>query len=341
MRTVMNIREDTRMISTPNRRGNEKATDPESPITPAPQPVALRTAALALLTVALWGANPVAVSYSVDTLPPIAVATIRFALATVFMFFWCHFEGSDLRLRANQRLPVFLAALGLFLQIGIFNIGVELSNSSHASMMINTFVFWVVVIEHFITKGDRLTGRKLIGLLVACGGVLLLLMRTEDSAAPRTEALDTPTLIGDVLLLLSAFLLGIKIVYVKHALKVIEPGKLIFWHDALGVLMFCGYSFLLEEIDFSGLTRAAVLGLLYQGVFVGGLCFALQAVLLRHHSASQIAVFSFATPLFGVGLGVLMRGDHITPWLFVAAVCVAVGILLVNARPRDEPTDSG
>ena len=99
------------------------------------EPVSLRTASLALLTVALWGGNPVAVSFSVDTLPPVAVAGIRFAMATAFMLFWCRLEGAELRLRKGQRLPVSLAALGLFLQIATFNIAVQLSNSSHASMM--------------------------------------------------------------------------------------------------------------------------------------------------------------------------------------------------------------
>src|SRR5688500_15286190 len=98
------------------------------------KPVDLRTPALALLTIALWVSNPVAVSYSVDTLPPIAVAAIRFALATGFMFFWCHFEGCGLRLTRDQVLPVVLTGCGLFVQIATFNIGVTLSDSSHASM---------------------------------------------------------------------------------------------------------------------------------------------------------------------------------------------------------------
>jgi len=311
----------------------------ESPIARSVEPVSLRTASLALLTVALWGGNPVAVSYSIDTLPPIAVAGLRFALATAFMFVWCRIEGSRLRLEPRQTLPVSLAAVGLFLQIGTFNIGVELSNSSHASMMINTFVMWVVLIEHFITGGDRLNLRKVGGVLIAFAGVAALLLQEEDHAGDAATSLDAPTLIGDAILLLSAFILAVKIVYVKHTLKVVEPGKLIFWHDAIGVALFCAYSALFEEVRFSGLTTAATLGLLYQGIFVGGLCFALQAVLLRHHSASQIAVFSFATPLVGVGLGVLMRGDLLTAWLFVAAACVAAGIFLVNLRLSADAND--
>ncbi|MEX0818186.1 MAG: DMT family transporter, partial [Pirellulaceae bacterium] len=174
------------------------------------EPVSVKTASLALLTVALWGANPAAVSYSVDTLPPIAVAAVRFAMATAFMLFWCHLEGCGLRLRVGQRQPAIIAGLLLFLQIATFNIGVTMSNSSHSSMMINTFVFWVVVIEHFITRADRMTARKLIGLFVAFGGVLLLLLRTE---AASVTARDQPTLVGDAILLVSALVLAWKVVY--------------------------------------------------------------------------------------------------------------------------------
>ncbi len=294
------------------------------------EPVSLKTASLALLTVALWGANPAAVSFSVDTLPPIAVAALRFAMATVFMLFWCKVEGCGLRLRTGQSRPVLIAGFLLFLQIATFNVGVTMSNSSHSSMMINTFVFWVVVIEHFITRADRLTARKLLGLFVAFGGVLLLLLRTDTAASVASR--DQPTLVGDAILLCSACVLAWKVVYVRHALKFVEPGKLIFWHDLIGVVFFvlCSASF--EKLEFGGFTTPAVISLIYQGVLVAGFCFALQAVLLRHHSASQIAIFSFATPLFGVGTGILLRGDRMTPMLMVAAVCVAFGILLVNLK---------
>ena len=298
-------------------------------VLPAAQPIGLRSAALALLTALTWAGNPVAVSYSIDSLPPIAVAGVRFSLAAVFMLFWCRWEGSELRLGPGQRLPVVIAGVGLFLQIATFNVGVMLSNSSHASMMINTFVFWVIVIEHFVTKNDRLTLRKLSGLLLASVGILLILFAAEGPASPTGDA---PTLIGDFVLLVSALVLGMKVVYTKHALKRVEPGKLIFWHDVVGLVLFFAYSWLWEELTVSGFTLPAMLGLAYQGFLVAGLCFAIQALLLRRHSASQIAVFSFATPLFGVMLGVLLRGDSLSPWLFVASTLVAVGILLVNLR---------
>ena len=49
------------------------------------QPIGASSASLALLTSMLWGGTPVAIKYSQDVLPPLAVAAIHFALAALFM----------------------------------------------------------------------------------------------------------------------------------------------------------------------------------------------------------------------------------------------------------------
>lgn len=292
------------------------------------QPLTWRSIGLVLLTVALWGGNPVATRYSVDALPPITVSGLRFFLATLVMIAWCRIERVSFRLRLDQLLPVFIAGVLLYAQISLFTIGTLWTSTSHTSLFINTFVFWVVLLDHFLLKSERLTSRKFAGLLLAGAAVLLLLWHT--GRAPEKTQHDPATLAGDAVLLFSAFLLGVKFVYTKFALKVIGPTELIFWHDVVAVILFAVSGWMLEDISWGHVAWPAWLGLLYQGVLVGGVCFALQAHLLKHHSASRIAVFSFLTPLFGMILGWLLRGDHLSPWLLGAGAAVAAGIYLVN-----------
>ncbi len=311
----------------------------------AQRPLGPTAASLNLLTVALWGGTPVAISYSVDTLPPVAVAGLRFAMASVFMLFWCRISGAGFRLQPGQFGPSFVLGVLLFFQITTFTVGVALSNSSHGTVLINTFVFWVAGIEHFVTRTHRLNRSRTLGLLLAAGGALLILLVGPESPAefPLTDTPlaeqshaatghhDSPSLLGDMILLVSGLLLGIKIIYTKQAVKTVEPGKLIFWHDVIGLAFFATYSLAFETIHVDDFQRSAVLGLLYQGIVVAGFCFAMQAHLLKHHAASQLAVFSFLTPLFGVTVAVLFRGDALSPWLLVSGFCVAAGILIVNA----------
>lgn len=311
----------------------------ESPIhPPGRQPISPLAAALALLLAALWGGTPVAVKYSLDRLPEMAIAAVRFGMAAVFMLFWCRFEGSELRLRSGQHRPALVLGLMLFVQIGLFNAAIALSNASHGSLLINTFIFWVAGLEHFVTRTDRMNVRKTAGLLVAFSGVAIILITTSPAAGDPSGR--NASLAGDLLMVASAVILGAKIIYTKQAMRLVEPGKLVFWHDCIGVALFAAWSAAFERPDLRPFftsdlladrtTRDAMLGLLYQGLVVAGFCFATQALLLRRHSASQLSVFSFATPLFGVSYAVMLRGESLSAWLAVAGTAVAAGILLVN-----------
>ncbi len=282
---------------------------------------------LTILIMALWGGNAVAVSFSVDTLPPVAVAGIRFAMGTAFMVVYCRWEGTSLSATRRELYVAFIAGFLLFIQISSFNIGVVMTNSSHGAMLINTFVFWVAAIEHFFTRTDRLTARSIAGLVVSAIGVGFVMMPGDITAQ-----IPQSFLIGDVILLASAVLLAIRVVYVRHVVGNIAPSKLIFWHNIFGVVMFAAWSLLTESFENVSFTRAAILGLLYQGVVVAGFCFALHASLLRNHSASQISVFSFTAPVFGVIFSILLRNEPFTAYVVLGVICVAFGIWLVCFR---------
>jgi len=303
---------------------------------PPPKRLGAATALSALATSALWGGTPAAIHFTTDTLPPVMVAALRFALAALFMVFWCRLEGCGLAPIRRDWAPVMVCSLMLFFQIVSFNLGVAATSSSHGSLFINTFIFWVAPIEHFITRTLRLTGRQWLGMLLAgLAGLSVLLVDVPETgigAASRSLAAtrDAPTLQGDLLLVGSGLLLAIKILYTKHAVRTVAPGRLILWHDVVGTLLFLACSALFETTSSSAFTPPAVWGLLYQGLLVGGLCFAVQAAQLKRHSASQIAVFSASTPLFGMLAGWLFRGDALSVWLVAAGAGVAWGIWLVT-----------
>lgn len=301
---------------------------PAIPVCVQPAPMSVVTALLTLLTVVLWAGNPVATLFSVDYLPPITVAGLRFLMATGVMVLWCLIERVSFKVTARQWPPILIAGTLLFLQIATFTVGTGWTSSSHATLFINTFIFWVVGLEHFVTRTDRLTGLRMAGLLIAGTGVLTLLW---DGETPASQT-DQPTLAGDAMMMFSAFLFGVKLIYTKQALKVIGPTQLIFWHDVVAVVQFALLAAYWERPGFRFIPASAWLGLLYQGILVGGVCFALQAHLLKKHSASQIAVFSFLTPLFGILLAVWFRGDQLSLWLILSGLTVAAGIYLVNRR---------
>lgn len=315
-----------------------------------------------LLLALLWAGTSVTAREAVDRVPPLAVGGIRFGLAALFMLLWCRWEGVSIALRRQQWPPALVMGLLLFLQIGTFNWGVAWSNASHATLLVNTYIFWVAAAEHFLLRTVRLTAVQGVGLLIAAGGAALLFLEAPVASAPAgravpadalasasgdspagmaaaasrlslrgEEPLDQVTLAGDLMLALSALLLAVKVLYTQHAVRSVPPGTLILWHDILGTVMFFAVSLPWETWDPDPWTTPIVLALLYNGLVVSGFCFAAHAWMLRRYSASSVSIFSFATPVFGIVLAVLFRGDALSGWLMLAGVLVAAGIALVNA----------
>lgn len=288
---------------------------------------------LAVLSVVLWGGTAVANQFAIDVYPPLQVGAIRFGMAAVFMWGWCRISGDAIGLPPKQlAISTFIGVL-MFLQIGTFNVGTAWSSASHATVLVNSYIFWVVAIEVFLLRSMILAPGQLLGFLLSGGGVMLLVM----TAGPHASGgIDPPSFEGDLVLALSGLILGIKILCVKWATQHVAPAPLIFWHDVSGSLFLWGASQRWESPVWKPPTWPAASALLFGGIVISGLCFVLNAQLLQRHGAAQVSVFSFITPVCGIALASLMRGDRLTPWLLAAGACVAAGIYLVNKRPRSK-----
>jgi drug/metabolite transporter (DMT)-like permease len=295
----------------------------------------LASAGVATLCAMFWGGLAVAIRYTQDDLPPMATAGLRFGLATFIMALWAKSEGVTLAMPRQQWLPVSISGLLLYLQIGSFHWGLTHTNSAHASILIGSNPVVVAVLAHYLLIGDRLSWTKACGLLLAsCGMITVLagdrLLGLADPSAAAVEARDPATLYGDLIVLASCILLGMATVYNKHVLRRVPAGRLLFWSYLLATTGFLATSAASEPLGNATLRAASLWGLLYQSIIVAGFCFAAWTALLRRHRASQLAVFGFGQPLFGMIFGNVFRGDPMTVWLVVGGLAIALGILLVT-----------
>ncbi|MCB2038947.1 MAG: DMT family transporter, partial [Ottowia sp.] len=81
--------------------------------------------------------------------------------------------------------------------------------------------------------------------------------------------------------------------------------------------------------DYSGLAWGAVFLQTAVGAFASYLAW---MWMLRHYPATQMATFTFLTPLFALVFGVLLLDEPLTTQLVLALVGVASGIVLVSRR---------
>ncbi len=286
-------------------------------------PVGLRAGGLALLMAVLWGGNAVAIKMGLAGVPPAAMAAFRFVLGALTVWFGALFVG--ISVRVPRAVWKGLAGLGLLfaVQIWLLNAGTQYTTAGRSGVLINVYPFFLTLFSHFFVPGDRLTVAKSIGLVFSFSGVFLLFAESISLA-------DTHFLLGDVMVATSGMLLGLRQVVIKRLVQGLHPFQLLFWQASLSVPLFALWSVAFEGDAVYAASAAVVAAVLYQGLVVAGLCFILLVFLIRHHSASRLGVFSFATPVVGVLLSAWLLDEHISPMLWASVALVAVGIVVAN-----------
>ncbi len=273
----------------------------------------------ATLCCGLWGANAVAVKYSVPAIPAFGCAGLRFLLALPVVAIVCRTTGSKLWAGWDRWQLVLVHALFSFVQIGTFNLGTSLSLAGRASVFINVHPLVVAPLS-WIILGERMGTRGLGGLGAATIGVIVLLSSGFDSAGSIT---------GDLIVIASGMIFGAQTITQKWTFPKIAPATLLFSQYIFAIPMFFIFTLSVEGLPTEPIPLEAILGLLFQGLAVSGVCFSTWFLMLKRYPANRLATLAFMTPLFGVGLGTLIRGEAMRWELAVSGLLVGIGIYLV------------
>ena len=280
-------------------------------------------AALALLVSLFWGGNTVALKLGLLDAPPLRLAWLRFLIGGVVIALWAWATGrrAGFRIASHEWRPLMALGVIFTAQIGTMNVGTALTNAAHGSVLLNLYAVHTVVLSHFMIPGDRLSLRRLAGVLIAYAGIVVLFA----GDASRGSA----SLLGDAILFLSALVLAERIVYLARAVQRLDPVKLLLSQAAIGTAIFIAMSWVLEPEPTRWTPRLAG-ALAYQGVLVAGFCFVVNLWLLKRYRPSSLAAFFLTQPIFGVVAAALVAGDPLTPALLVACAGVVVGIALTT-----------
>jgi drug/metabolite transporter (DMT)-like permease len=278
-----------------------------------------RGATLALLVSLLWGANTVAIKIGLLDAPPLRLAWMRFVVGGLVIALWASATGRLAGFRSEPHEWRQLGMLGLIFtaQIGTMNVGTALTSAAHGAVVLNLYAVHTVLLAHFLIPGDRLTARRLAGVLVAYGGVVLLF-----AGEPATAG---ATLLGDGIVFVSALLLAERTVYLARAVQRLDPVKLLLSQAVIGIAILAAVSAAVEPAATRWTPRLAA-SLAYQGVLIAGFCFVVNLWLLKHYRPSALAPLFLTQPVFGVIVAALFAGDPLTPALLIAGLAVAAGI---------------
>ena len=282
--------------------------------------------ALVLSTVSLLGGHSLAVKISLQGFPPLKMAFFRYILGTLAVGGVGFFQGMSMRLRFEELRRLILIAVLHALHTVLLNIGTEFTIASRSTIFFTLYPIFTVIFGHFWLPDDRLSVRKILGVLSAFGGVIAAI-------APNLRGSGTlEYLIGDLIVTLAACFFGLRITLTKVYVQDIYPHRLLFWLLSLNIPCFLFLSYFFERGKPIALTLASGAGMLYQGWILTGFCFLTLTWVLRKYKASKLVVLYFFMPVSGVLFSNLFLGDELSLSILAGTVLIGVGIYLVNMR---------
>jgi drug/metabolite transporter (DMT)-like permease len=288
----------------------------------------LDTLAVSLLLVccAFWGLQQILIKATVDEVPPLWQASLRFAGATALLWVWCRWRRVALFARDGTLWPGLLAGLLFAGEFAGIYIGLQYTSASRLTVFLYTSPFVVALLLPHFVPSERLRPVQWWGLTLAFASVAVAFSEGLWQGA-RTQ------LLGDALALAAGLFWGLTTLTIRATrLGSASAEKILFYQVAVTAAVAPLLSLLLGEawsMGYSGWAWGSIALQTVLGAFASYLAW---MWLLRHYPATQLSSFVFLTPVFALFFGVGLLGETLTLQLVLALTGVAAGIVLVNRR---------
>ena len=302
-----------------------------SPVVDQRQPLSLKAGGFSLLLSTMWAGNPVANKAGLEDAGPLKLGYLRFILGAIVVLVYAVSTKQSFKILRHEWVPLGLLGVLFTVQLAFMNIGQDFTTAGHAVVVTTTFPLWTGVFSHFFVPGDRMSRSRTFGTLVAYSGVVAVFYKGfADSSSDF--------LIGDLLLLVSAILLGGRQVFLSQLGQGISQHKLLMAQSVFGITTFVIASLIFEGDESFSVTTNLVVALAYTGVLIAGLGFIGQTWLLKRYLPSRVTVISLSQPVFGVLFSWWILGETIGGELYIGAVLVIIGSALAQRRGKTKST---
>ncbi len=276
----------------------------------------------------IFGSNAVAIKFSFSGIGVFTTAAIRFSIAAIAIYIWARATGQSLMLKKGQLSQVLILAALFAVQLSMFYFGLSKSNASRGTLLTNLVPFFILFLAHFFIPGDRITRRKLFGILLGFSGVAFMFAEKKGVTA------DFRT--GDLIILSATVIWSCSVIYLKRIISAFSAFQITLYSMVFSVPVFLLEALLWDAPMVSKLDFKIIGAVLYQSLITATFGFVTWNMLLKKYGAVALHSFIFIMPIAGVALGGLLLGEAITFKILIALALIVAGILVVHLKPRKE-----
>ena len=288
---------------------------------------------LSLLLVAMiWGANFVSMKYLVVQIGAPHLLLLRVILASSVFGLVLLFSRRAIP-RFTRDVWRLLALVGFFgiamnqLAV-IYGIG-YLSAALASLIATSTPIFTTIISRIFL--GDRLTSRKVTGIALSLTGFLIVLLFGSGSTQ-----FSVNNAIGVLIIICAPFSWAVSTVISKPLMVAHDPKIITALTSVVGAAFVLPFFFFQPGLftEMAAFDARSWLAAFTTSILAVVVAYTLWYQGLRRLEPTQVAVYIYLVPFFGVLFSWLLLGESITIFLLVGGATILTGVIVTNSsRP--------
>lgn len=285
-------------------------------------PIAPHVALLAVQV--FFGASAVLGKLALQSFPALAIVGFRAAGGAAAFYVLQKFRGGLKLEKRSHYLHFFIFSLfGVIFNHLLFFKGLSLTTAVNASLLAVMIPVFTITVSVALGS-DKLTGRKIFGILLASAGAIYLI-------DPSRASFSSDTTLGNLLLIVNGFSYAVYIVLSKKLVSHYGALKSIAWVFLFGALVnFPIGLFSLQTVEIGNVSLigwAATAGVV---LFPTILAYYWNAWALAKVTPTIVAAYTYLQPLLGFFLAIIFLDESWNYRIIAAMVLIFSGVYLVN-----------
>jgi drug/metabolite transporter (DMT)-like permease len=285
-----------------------------------------------LLLGLIWGSTWLAIKVGLADLPPFAFASARFLIAPLPLAAVLLVRRPPLPHRPSDwTLLAVTAVLSIFLSYGLVFWGEQHISSGLTAILFTTLPLFGLVFAHLLVPSERLSLRKLLGVVGGISGTVLIF--GDQISAGSAVALG-----GSLAVLTAAAAAALSNVLIKARGSHLDPQVIAVSQMTLGAIPLSAMALIVEDrTSMARWTPLAVFCLLYLALIGSALAFAVFYWLIRRIEVTKAQLLIFANTLVAVILGQLILDEQYGWRVLAGGAAILLGLLVSLTAPRQLP----
>ncbi len=219
-----------------------------------------------------------------------------------------------------------LAIFGVTVNQILFFEGLNLTTPINASIIMVGTPILVLIMSRFVI-GNKISGNKLIGIILGFSGAAFLVLRNGHLT------LSSDTTLGNLLVLINATSYGLFLVMVKPLMSKYRPLTVMKWVFTFGLVFVIPLS--IGEVihtNFSIIPLNIWLSILYVIIFTTVFAYFLNNYSLQKISPSANSSYMYLQPILASLVAIFAGKDKLNMTEVVASLLIFIGVYFVNKK---------